>query len=264
MLQKISFLLRFFQYKFSAHHANGHGVHSPFLYNFIRNVLNEQGRWYAQNSISKLYKQLLKSTETLTVTDFGAGSKIMKSPERKISDIAYFSAVRPKYSELLFRMVKYFEPKTILELGTSLGIGTLSFALSNSKSTVYTIEGCPETAKFASKNFQKLNVKNIEQFTGEFSEQLPIVFQKFDNLDFAYIDGNHRGAATLNYFYECLKKAHEKSIFVFDDIHWSIDMQQAWNQIVSHPNITLSLDLFQFGIVFFNTELSKQHFIVKY
>jgi predicted O-methyltransferase YrrM len=207
---------------------------------------------------------MLQSTESIDVLDLGAGSKRINSNRRKISDIARFSAVDRKNGELLFKLVNYFQPKTIVELGTSLGIGTLYLAAADSRNTVYSIEGCPETAKKAKENFNSFGTKNIISRIGGFDEILHVILQEINKVDFVYFDGNHRKEPTLKYFELCLEKAHSETIFVFDDIHWSPEMESAWKIIQNHEKVTLSLDLFQKGIIFFKPELSKQHFIIRF
>jgi len=85
-----------------------------------------------------------------------------------------------------------------------------------------------------------------------------------DVIDLVYFDGNHQKEPTLNYFHTCLQKAHKNSLFIFDDIHWSDGMEEAWEQIKKHDRVHLTIDLFQFGIVFFEKEMPKQHFILKF
>jgi len=255
---------KYVKYKLTAKYKKGYGVHSPFLYHFVRELLYGNQYFYAFDDIYELRLDLLDCEEEIEVKDFGAGSKKMKSNTRKIKDIAKYSAVNDKFGELIFKIIEYYKPQTIIELGTSLGLGTLYLAMPNSKAKVYTIEGCPETAKQANKNFDELNIKNISQITGNINEELPKLLQKLDTVDFVYFDGNHQKEATLNYFNQYLEKAHNDTIFYFDDIHWSEGMEEAWNEIKQNKNITLTIDLFFSGIVFFKKELSKQDFVVRF
>ncbi len=220
--------------------------------------------YYALDDIADLRFDLLDCTKEIEVQDFGAGSKVMKSNTRKIKDIAKHSAINEKYGEMLFRLIEYFKPNNILELGTSLGLGTLYLAMPNSKAKIYTIEGCKETAKQASKNFTELNVNNISQIIGNIDIELPKLLDSINKLDFVYFDGNHQKQATMNYFNLCLEKAHNNTIFYFDDIHWSKGMQSAWEEIKKNEKVTLTIDLFFSGIVFLKKELSKENFIIKF
>jgi predicted O-methyltransferase YrrM len=173
--------------------------------------------------------------------------------------------VKPeKYGQLLFRLVNHFKPKNILEIGTSLGITTLYLATPDTLSKVITLEGSEQTANVAALNFKMAEVKNIEIIRGEFSETLPAAIARLNTLDFVYFDGNHRREATLKYFKACLQRHNEESVFVFDDIYHSKEMFEAWKEIKEHSEVTLSLDLFSLGIIFFRRERIKQHFTLRF
>jgi len=263
-VKNIQFLLKYIFYKLFAKHKKAFGLHSPFLYSLVSQVINNSSSYYAMDDIWNLRDDLLNSNQEITVNDFGAGSKIMKSEKRRIADIVNYSAVKMKYGELLFRLVVRFKPYTILELGTSVGISTLYLAMPNSKSKVYTMEGCAETAAVAKSNFNLFNANNIQQVVGNIDENLEPLLNNIKKLDFVFFDANHTQQATINYFNACISKIHEKTIFVFDDIHWSKGMGNAWKQIKDNSKVTLSIDLFYMGIVFFDTNLSKENFVIKF
>lgn len=207
---------------------------------------------------------LLGNKRTIEVKDFGAGSSVLKTNTRKVKDIVRHSAKPAKYAQLLFRLVNYFQPKTILELGTSLGISTLYLAMANSKTKVISIEGSETIATLARENFKLLNVENIELIIGNFDKVLPAQLQKINCADFVFFDGNHRKTPTLSYYEQCLHYAHNNSVFVFDDIHWSQEMEEAWQTIKQHPRVTITIDLFFMGLVFFKTEQAKEHFVLRF
>ncbi len=257
-------LIKYLKYKLTAKHRKGYSIHSPFLYDLIRNVICKKIYYYALDDIAQLRYELLSCNETIEVIDFGAGSKVFKSNIRKFKDIAKYSAINEKFGEMMFRLIDYFKPQTVLELGTSLGIGTSCLAMPNSKAQVYTIEACPETAKKASENFEELNINNIHQIIGNINDELPGLLNNIDKLDFVYFDGNHQKEASLNYYNQCLQKVHNDTIFYFDDIHWSKGMEEAWEEIKANKDVTLTVDLFFSGIVFFRKELSKEDFVVRF
>jgi len=258
----------FINYFFTARHRKGYGIHSPFLFNLITKGLNKKLNIQVITPIEKLRKQLLKSKEIIEVNDFGAGSKIMKSSQRKVSQIAKTSITRKKYAQLLAKLVHYFSLQSqnnlkLLELGTSLGITTLYLA-SHDNTEVFTVEGAASIGKIAQANFKKMNAKNIHLIISEFSEALNSFSKQKEKFDLIFIDGNHRYEATLNYFEKIKLLSHKDTVLIFDDIHWSKEMQKAWQEIYTDDAVTLSLDVFQFGIVFFKKELSKQHFVLRY
>ena len=170
------------------------------------------------------------------MTDYGTAFKGPKTYQRKISAITYHSAKPAKYAQLLYRIVNYFKPENILELGTSFGFSTMYMTSANQGANIITLEGCSETAKVARENFQVLGLKNIQQVTGDFNQTLDEAINKFEKLDFVFFDGNHQKEPTLNYFQKCLSKCHCKSIFIFDDINWSAEMkEETGKENQSHP-----------------------------
>lgn len=243
-----------------ANSYRGDGIHSPFVFSFITDIKNEKHPFYAYQAIENIRHSLLQDTSVIHVTDYGTG----KSRSRRICDIEKKSAKSSKQAQLLFRLVNAFQPQVILELGTCLGTTTLYLSKGNNHAQVHTFEGCPQTAQVAQTCFNSLSCSNITLHIGNINETLPSFIQQVNQLDFVFFDANHQKQPTLSYFEQCLSKAHEQSIFVFDDIHWSKGMEEAWNDIVKNPQVTVSIDLYHIGILFFNKELQKKHYQIKW
>src|SRR5690606_25578628 len=183
--------------------------------------------------------------------------------EKKISDLARNALKPARIAKLIARLAAEFQPKTMIELGTCLGITTLYLSKASPLSKVITVEGCPQTAAVAEENFHKLNGNNIEVRTGNFDSIFPQIIAEALKIDFLFIDGNHRKDATLNYFYQCLPKVHDGTVLIFDDIYWSQEMKEAWKEIKNHPQVTVTIDLFYIGLVFFKPDQVKEHFNVR-
>ncbi len=253
----------YLKYLFKA--QNEHAIHSPFVFDFYVNVLKNQENKVEPSTefIESTRSTLLSSKQNINVLDHGAGSRINKSNTRKVADVAK-NAQKPKQiAQKLFRIVKFLQPKTIIDLGTSLGLTTMYFAKAAPNAKIYSFEGCPQTLKMAQKHFDEAKIENVETVLGNIDESLGMQLQKVSQIDFAFFDANHRYAPTVNYFEQCLAKSNEKSVFVFDDIHWSAEMEQAWEYIKSHPKVLITIDLFYIGIVFFRKNQPKQHFILR-
>jgi predicted O-methyltransferase YrrM len=265
MYSSAQLALKYLGYWLNASNGKGHGVHSPFVFEFITQVLNDKRGFDCFNSIEYLREQLKHESTELTVPDFGAGSRMQLNSKRKISAIANSSLKQRKFSQLLFRIVHYFKPETILELGTSLGITTAYLSFANPNAKIVTMEGAPEIAAIAKRNFKKLTLSNIEVVEGNFDDTLPLVIGQLSTINFAFVDGNHRKEPTLNYFHQLLNASTKSTILIFDDIHWSPEMEGAWLTIRQHPDVTLSVDLFFIGIVFFRAgQKTKQDFIIRF
>lgn len=256
---------KYFNYYFKAQNGKGHGIHSPFVFDFIIHVLNDKNKYDCYPRIESLRQQLLKTKTVIEVEDFGAGSALIPFKNRKIKDIANSSLKNKKYAQLLFRIAKYYESKNIVELGTSFGISTSYLASANADSKMITFEGSHNIAKIALKNFDQISLKNIELIEGNFEQTLSMIEDKLGTIDLLFVDGNHRKKATLEYFDFFMKKSTTQSIFIFDDIHWSKEMEEAWKLIQQNNSVTITIDLFFIGIVFFSPDFKvKQHFTVRF
>jgi predicted O-methyltransferase YrrM len=243
---------------------NEHGIRSPFVFDLLLNVIYVKADYYHYKDIEKLREQLLDSDKKISFTDFGASNAKASVSIKKVKDIAQYSAKSAKYAQLLFRLVNHFQPLQVLELGTSLGISTAYLALANSQAKVLTIEGSAAAAELAKQNFEQLQLKNIEQVIGNFDEVLPNVISNCKQLDLVFFDGNHRKEATIAYFNLCLEKATENSVFIIDDIHWSKGMMEAWDEIKANSSVTVTVNLFFMGLVFFKPGQAKQHFVIRF
>jgi len=246
--------------------GNAHGLHSPFVFGLYTTIIRHDGEFRAYPLVEKRRQELLASDQVLEVTDFGAGSQVAGAGGRRraVRDIARHAAKPPRLAQLLFRLINHFQPATILELGTSLGLTTAYLALASSRSQLITFEGCPSTAAVARATFEQLKTRNVRLVEGNLDQTLPATLAALDKpLDFVFFDGNHRYEPTLRYFETCLAKAHENSVFVLDDIHWSAEMEQAWAAIKAHPAVTVTVDLFYVGLVFFRKQ-PRQDFWLRY
>ena len=265
MYSPVQLALRYIRYYVKASNGKGHGIHSPFVFDLVTNVLNDDRGFYPYSPIEGLRKDLLDNSTEITIEDFGAGSRVKKSPVRKIAAIAASSLKPKKFSQLLFRLVNHFSPATILELGTSLGVTTAYLASANSNARVVTMEGSAAVAGIARTNFMKLGIGNIELVTGNFDETLGQTLAGMGQIDFAFLDGNHRYEPTVRYFKQVLEKSHAGTLVILDDIHWSREMEMAWEEVKQHPSVTLTIDLFYIGLVFLRVEQQeKQDFIVRF
>ena len=305
----IQSILRFYWYS-----KNEHAVHSPFVFNLVTKCFYDKTIYQEYEVLNRYRKALLNNHNTIEVADFGAGSRVFKSNIRQISQIAKTAGISKKRAELLFRMVNYFKPNEILEIGTSLGLATSAMALGNSESNITTLEGCENTLsvteelfqvsgfkfqdlgfkfqnlgfKFQVSGFNRLN-NQINFVNCQFNEFLTAQVDLTANLklgthnsqptthnpqptthnsqhktyNLIYFDGNHSKQATLNYFELLLPTITNDSVWIFDDIHWSQDMEQAWGVIKNHEKVTVTIDTFHWGIVFFRKEQQKECFVIR-
>lgn len=256
---------RYLHYWWHASNGKGHGVHSPFVFEFITEVLNDKQHYACYDSIEALRNRLRANTSELTIVDYGAGSRTGATQQRSIQSIARAALKPKKFAQLLFRIARHYNCQSIIELGTSLGITSCYLASSPHTKKLYTLEGAPAIANVASDIFKQLQLSNIDQVVGNFDDTFGPLLNKAGEIDLLYIDGNHRFEPTIRYFEQAFPHLHEYSIVVFDDIHWSEEMENAWHQVIADSRVTMSIDLFFIGIVLFRKDFKvKQDFGVRF
>lgn len=259
-MSRLGLAIDYIYYYFSS--VNKHGVHSPFVYKLVTEVINAPTPLSVKKPIENRRSSLKKSDVTIEFEDFGANPGAYT---KRVSNIANRALKPPKYAQLIYRLVHHFQPKIAIELGTSLGITTLYQATAMQQGTLYTMEGSNEVLKIAQEGFKEMKPKaTINSIAGNFDDTLPELLNQLSEVDYVYFDGNHRKAPTLAYFKQCLEKAHNNSFFIFDDINWSAEMKEAWEEIKNHPQVTVTIDLFFIGLVFFRQEQEKEHFKIRF
>lgn len=240
-----------------------HGTHSPFVYRLVDKVIYDFSPKKVYDEPESLRRGLLSDERMINVTDLGAGSHLNDARQKLVKDIAK-NALKPhKLAQLLYRLVADQQPKNMIELGTCLGITAVYLKRAAPEAQLYTLEGCPETGGIAAEVFKKAGITGTDQVTGNFDDTLPGVIGKLDKLDFVFIDGNHTKEATLRYFEWCLPKAHENTLLIFDDIYWSEGMKEAWSEIKANPRVTVTIDLFWIGLVYFRKGQEREDFVIK-
>jgi predicted O-methyltransferase YrrM len=256
--------LRYIRYLIFSRHRSGHGIHSPFVFNLVSNIFRNKTHPDIVCSIEKIRNKLITDPRSIIVNDLGSGSKKMKSSLRKVSEIARYSAVPGKYGILLSNMAEAFGNPFILEFGTSLGLSTMYMAASCPDAEVITIEGCPSTSEIAADNFREAGLKNIKLVNSSFDDVLPEITKEKISPGLVFIDGNHRKEPVINYFNKVADMSDNNCVVIIDDIYSSRNMAEAWLEIKKHKNVSLTVDIFRMGIVFFRKGIAHLDYVVRY
>ena len=255
-------IAKFLEYKLNA--VGRYSLQAPFIFDFYERVINGERQPHIFDEIESYRKKLLKDDKLITIEDFGAGSKVSKSGKRSVRNLARTGLSSRRFSEMLFRLSGFIGAMNIVELGTSFGINTLYLAKSNPKATVTTFEGCSESAKIAMGIFKRANQFNIDLIQGNIDLTLDDFLKHADKVDLVYFDANHQFDPTLRYYRQFLPLVHSDTVFVVDDIYWSKPMTKAWKKLVRQPDVTLSIDIFDAGLLFFNKDFYKEHYVLEF
>ena len=233
-------------YKYIAHlfhtrHRKGHGIHSPYLFEFVNGVLfNSQG--------------------------IEAPRAIIKEHLKLRSAYAFVrrSSVSKRYGFLLYRITRWFQAQMIIELGTGMGISTLYLSSGSPDTPLHSIEGEKDRAALAAQLICRCCPGPVSIHWGEMEEKLehilPLIPQRF----VAFVDGNHYYAPTVEYLRRLLDRAGDEAVIVMDDIYWSRGMHRAWKEVASWPEVQVSIDLFHMGILLLRRDLPKREIKIKF
>ncbi len=263
-MNRIKTLPKYLKYKIFSSHKRGYGIHSPFVFNIITGVFRNKIDQQIVSNIEKIRRKMLADNSIINVTDYGSGSKHVKDKMRKISSIVKYSSVPSKYGKLLNRLAGRFGGSNIIELGTSLGISTMYIASGAPSAIVHTIEGCQVISEIALKNFIEARYHNIKLYTGKFDEVLYTLKQENITPGLVFIDGDHRKDSLLRYFSILSEMCTNDSVIVVDDIHSSPEMYEAWQEIKEKKNVSITIDIFRMGILFFRKGIAKFDYVVRY
>jgi predicted O-methyltransferase YrrM len=259
LIEKIRIIRKYVLFYIEA--KSKYAIHSPFIYSFYCNVLQPQKEKKSKRYlyIEKLRNRLFQINERQATDDIGAVSKTVSSRHSLSKKIRNISQTA-KGGRTLSRLVEYSKSQTIIELGTGGGIGTLYMREGNPNATIYTIEGDNDIAATAKELFVNAQAENIHLLLGKFDDVLPEILQTISKVDLVFIDGDHTKTGTLKYFSMLLPYVHADTIILFHDIYWSDEMEEAWREIIDREEVSLSIDVFHFGIVWFSKRLQKEHY----
>lgn len=240
-----------------------HSLHSPFFYNFYLNIIKNNSYSKKWDEIENFRKALLKNETELKILDLGAGSKVENSSTRKIKSIARHSLSSSKFSQFIFRLIQDYNFENIIDLGTSFGITTAYMAKANPNTSIYTFEADPNALKIAKE--VNINQGNIKFHEGDIGSLLPEMLHKSNSkIDLVYADANHTYEASIDYYNIIQPNLTSNSIYILDDIHWSAGMKKAWEELKLRKEVTSSIDLFDAGLLFFNSDFKKQHYVLDF
>lgn len=252
------------KYLLLSRHKRGYGIHSPFVYDIINTAFRKEIPQYILEKVNSARKEMQNNNESICVNDLGTGSSYTSSGLRSISSVAHRSSVSNRYGRILYNLALMNNGNEMLELGTSLGISTMFIGSGAPNSDIVTIEGCSSLSGLARTNFASCNIGNITVMEGDFEDHLLRLKDGRFRPSLVFVDGNHSKKPVLRYFFMLKNMVKSDSVIIFDDINYSSEMSEAWNEIKTDPQVSVSIDIFRMGFVFFREGMVKQDFIIRY
>ncbi len=248
-----------------AGYRGGHGIHSPFVYDLVRNVVFNRSGLRVPEAVKSYHRELAGMKAHIRITGQGAGSRVTTQQERRISSVVKRSSVTQKQGALLYRLCRWYGPSLVTELGSGLGISTAYLSAGAGSSPVVSIEGSPEKYAFAIAHQPAFNEGVTEFIMGGFDRCFPPLLERISDKTIIFIDGDHRYQPTIEKVQALLQMKGDgirELMIILDDIYWSDEMEKAWKALVADQRVNISMDLFHMGILFVRPGIAKQHFNV--
>lgn len=237
-------------------------IHAPLAYAFLGEVIEDRRHFYVHDDIEALRRRYASDDTLIELDDAGAGSQVRTARRSRVRDIASGSATPARLGRYLTSLVDWRGARRVLELGSNLGIGSCYLAAGMPfGGRLVTIDADPGMAAYAKTGLaQTVPLARADVVTGTFAERLPAALETLGRVDVAFVDGHHAEGPTKAYFEHIRAYCHADTVLVFDDIHWSSGMEAAWAWIREQPGVSLTLDLYRWGVVFFDPSVkSPQH-----
>lgn len=260
-VQRLRTLPLYFNYFLKV--TDQHSLQAPFIFEFYTNLIQGINKNKGIEEIETIRMAFLNDHANIRGIDFGAGSRVAVSGrDRTVSMIAKHGISSKKDCIFLSELVKRIQPKSCIELGTSLGVASAYLSKSIKNGHIYTFEGNDALVQKSTEVFHRLNCKNVKLIQGEIDKMLPGQLEQLEKIDFAIIDANHTYSALLHYFDLLKIKMSDSGVMVIDDIRWSVDMYRGWERIISDSSVIISIEFLNKGLLIFKKGVRKQHYIL--
>lgn len=241
-----------------------HGTHSPFIYQMVDQVIYDRSVPACASNIEGSRHTLLQDDRRIDIADQDDRSASLAGKLEKVKHIARYTLLQPRYAQLLYRIASCYGPGNLLEIGSSLGITTAYLASSRPENTVYTIEECRPLSATAAEVLRDNQCGNVALITGNFENTLPELSEDPGKFGFVYISGRYSPDTTLRYFELLLPFVTEDAVVVIEKMYRNNDMKAVWSAIQQHAQVTVTVDLFRIGLIFFKKGQAKEHFSIRF
>jgi predicted O-methyltransferase YrrM len=257
-------ILQYLKHQLYRRNRKGFGIHSPYLFEFVHDVVFNASRTEVPEQILRCHRSLKRENSLIPLGKLGTTANVEPSGRRTVGSFVRRSSVNEKYGSLLYRVSRWFKPDMIIELGTGLGISALYLGSGAPDVPLHSIEGNTDRADFAAQLMCRCGMGPVSIHWGEMDEKLEDLMPVLEGRFLAFVDGNHHFGPTVRYVEKLLEGAGEEAVIILHDIYWSRDMQRAWEELLGRPGIRVGIDLFQMGILLLRRDLNKMQVKIKF
>lgn len=241
-----------------------HGTHSPFVYKLTDEVIYDFSAKKIDDSVEQQRKKLFDDDSSLILTENNECLGQLKLQQTTVKRLAKKLTNKKEVDRLIYRLVANRQPAVSLQIGTGLGVSAAYFSMANSRNPVKIIECEPEFSTVAQRIFSNLGIDNVELRTGNLQQLLHHTLLNSTKLDIVYFNKFKDGETLFNLFGLCLAKADENSMFIIKGIYSDPSTKTMWAKIKELPEVTVTVDLFWIGLVYFKKDQAEEHFKIKF
>lgn len=252
MRERLRYWGKYLQYLFRSKHRRGYGIHSPSLFYLVSKIIEDDNSYYCFDKVESLRTFLIKTNKEIPTE--GEGGK------RKVKDLIKSQNFSPVYDQLLFRLVNHFKPRTVLEVGDTIGLSTLYLALSDSRRNIYSVGDSAELSRFSCQLLKKNDIENVHLKHGVEKDNIRRILKEMAVVDFIYF-GREVTSEKIRMVSNALGElVTSQTVVIMSDIYRTSEKEHVWGELKKHPRVRVALELFHYGILICNEELQKEEF----
>ena len=220
----VSYLIYLWQRK------SEYSIHSPFVFDFVTKVLNDNGSNRDYDTILRIGRLLDKKK--------------------------HISYAKRKRSRLLYRVIRHYEPDSVVSFGSITALNATALAMGHLQTRVYLEQSEDFLETLNSMGVINVNLIQPSEFDSERFRRL--------NTGFVFFGRDSFEEDTWDYLVDCLSYKTVDSVFIFEGIHHNRDIEDAWEEIKANEDVSVTFDLYSIGMVFFREGIEKQDFVLKF
>lgn len=243
----------YIKYLFCSRHWRGYGVHSPFAFELVTRVIEEDLPYYKYGLVERVRKSQKMSKRPLVVD----------GRESQLRDLVAGN-VDPAYAQLLFRLVNRYKARNVVETNMRTGIASMYLAAPDSKVKVTTFGNEKALNELALHYMKETGFRNVRVVQGTAEEKLQEVMGELDTLDLLFVNDCASGSDLDDRIGVCMPKTASQTIFVVEGIYANESMTASWKRLQADSRVRVTVDLFRYGLVFFKDNLQKEDYYVRF
>ena len=239
-----------------ARHHRGHGIHSPFLFRLITEVVENRTSLPEYKIFKGLKSYVLDLLDGFSEPSLSNIYHQFKVPSSNPHQLYRKIELPLRYSKVVFRLIREFKPSSVVYYGPSLGASLVIIAMANNDNHIYQFINDAACELVSKELLKDSAISNVHFFQ---ENEVPSVDHEFVVINYP---GNP--VVSQNMAQKCLHVHGDDDVLIIRGIHESKEMEVIWRELIASESVRVSLDLFEIGIALFRKGLQKENFIQRF